>query len=246
MRGGAAEPPPPPPLAPAPSAAPEADFAKYRLVFEKTGRARYISHLDLMRTLTRAFARADVPLRHTEGFNPHPRVSLALPLPVGQESVCELMDFETDIKIPPESIPGRVNPFMPEGISARAVTAAERAASQIKWIDTCIALEYDDPRPGAADELERFFSQGRIIVQKRSKRSVLELDLAASMRLSSVQALGQRSVDIRALLSANSPAINPELLVAAISRDMAELSPDYVQASRIRLFDSDMRQFAQL
>ena len=51
-----------------------------RLLFTKTGRARYISHLDLMRTFQRAFARARIPIKHTEGFNPHPFVSIALPL----------------------------------------------------------------------------------------------------------------------------------------------------------------------
>ena len=50
-----------------------------RLLFSKTGRAKYISHLDLMRTFQRAFARAKIPIKHTEGFNPHPFVSIALP-----------------------------------------------------------------------------------------------------------------------------------------------------------------------
>ena len=49
-----------------------------RLLFSKTGRAKYISHLDLMRTFQRAFARAGIQIKHTEGFNPHPFVSIAL------------------------------------------------------------------------------------------------------------------------------------------------------------------------
>ena len=55
---------------------------KYRLLFSKTGRAVYISHLDLMRTLTRAFLRAECRLKYSEGFNPHPQISIALPLSV--------------------------------------------------------------------------------------------------------------------------------------------------------------------
>ena len=51
-----------------------------RILFSKTGRARFISHLDLMRTLQRAFFRAGIQIKHTEGFNPHPFVSIALPL----------------------------------------------------------------------------------------------------------------------------------------------------------------------
>ena len=50
-----------------------------RLLFEKTGSAVWISHLDLMRLFQRAFKRADLPLKHTQGFNPRPSVSIALP-----------------------------------------------------------------------------------------------------------------------------------------------------------------------
>ena len=53
---------------------------KCRVVFEKTGRAKYISHLDLMRTFQHSFIRAGIRIKHTEGFNPHPYISIALPL----------------------------------------------------------------------------------------------------------------------------------------------------------------------
>ena len=64
-----------------------------RLLFSKTGRAKYISHLDLMRTFQRAFSRAGIQIKHTEGFNPHPFVSIALPLSVGYSSQCEILEF---------------------------------------------------------------------------------------------------------------------------------------------------------
>ena len=54
-----------------------------RILFSKFGRARFISHLDLMRTIQRAFFRAGIQIKHTEGYNPHPFVSIALPLSVG-------------------------------------------------------------------------------------------------------------------------------------------------------------------
>ena len=67
-----------------------------RLLFEKTGSAVWMSHLDLMRLFQRAFKRAELPLTHTQGFNPRPSVSIALPLSVGVESVCELLDFDLE------------------------------------------------------------------------------------------------------------------------------------------------------
>ena len=54
----------------------------------------YLSHLDLMRVFQRAFKRADIMIWHSQGFSPRAYVSIALPLPVGSESVCEILDFE--------------------------------------------------------------------------------------------------------------------------------------------------------
>ena len=65
-----------------------------RLLFAKTGNAVWISHLDLMRVFQRAFRRGGILIRHSQGFTPGPMSPSPCPLPVGQESVCELLDFD--------------------------------------------------------------------------------------------------------------------------------------------------------
>ena len=93
-----------------------------RIVFEKKGRAVWISHLDLMRLFQRVFKRAGLPLTHTQGFNPRPSVSIALPLSVGVESSCELLDFELDGEdIPCDEIRQRLNETLVEGVKVLAV-----------------------------------------------------------------------------------------------------------------------------
>ena len=67
-----------------------------RVWFKKMGMSRFVSHLDLMRAMTRALRRADVPLWYTEGFNPHPYITFALPLSLGMESLCESMDMRIE------------------------------------------------------------------------------------------------------------------------------------------------------
>ena len=64
-----------------------------RLVFSKTDRCKYISHLDINRCMSRALSRAEIPLWFTEGFNPHPYMSFSLPLSLGVESLCESVDL---------------------------------------------------------------------------------------------------------------------------------------------------------
>ena len=86
---------------------------KLRLRFSKKGRAVYISHLDLMRTMQRAFMRAGYALRYSEGFNPHPVISILLPLGVGASSECELMDFQLTEEADLSALPTRLTAALP-------------------------------------------------------------------------------------------------------------------------------------
>ena len=100
---------------------------KLRLKFSKTGRAVYISHLDLMRTMQRVFSRAGVPLKYSEGFNPHAKISIILPLTVGTASLCEYMDFALAEDRDLAALPETLNAYMPEGIRALEAYEAPRA-----------------------------------------------------------------------------------------------------------------------
>ena len=93
-----------------------------RLLFEKTGNAIYISHLDLMRTFQRAFFRAGIPIKHTEGFNPHAFVSIALPLSVGYSSQCEILEFGLLAGVSEGEVPARMNAALPEALPSTPAT----------------------------------------------------------------------------------------------------------------------------
>ena len=93
-----------------------------RLLFEKKGTAVWISHLDLMRVFQRSFNRGGLHLTHTQGFNPRPSVSIALPLSVGIESRCELLDFNLDgDPVSNEEILSRLNHTLVDGVRVLAV-----------------------------------------------------------------------------------------------------------------------------
>ena len=89
----------------------------HRMLFEKTGRAVWMSHLDTMRLMQRAFRRAGVLLHHSQGYTPHAYVSVLLPLSVGTESVCEILEYELDE--PLEITPAQMNAVLPEGVRVR-------------------------------------------------------------------------------------------------------------------------------
>ncbi|HBT64885.1 MAG TPA: hypothetical protein DEB10_09535, partial [Ruminococcaceae bacterium] len=80
-----------------------------RIRFRKIGRAKYISHLDLTRTMTRALRRAGIPIWYTEGFNRHPYVTFASPLSLGFEGLCESMDIRLVQDMPMEELVAVLN-----------------------------------------------------------------------------------------------------------------------------------------
>mgnify|MGYP000346853142 CR=1 FL=1 len=87
-----------------------------RMRFMKTGRAKYISHLDLIRCLQRAVCRAKLPAAYSEGFHPHMQTSFATTLPLGFTGTGELMDLELSEPLPCETVMERLNAVLPEGI----------------------------------------------------------------------------------------------------------------------------------
>jgi radical SAM-linked protein len=208
---------------------------KLRLRFAKTGRAVYISHLDLMRTMQRAFFRAGLPLRYSEGFNPHAQISIALPLSVGAASLCELMDFRLDAEAELSEIPARLNAVMPEGIEAIEAYQAVRKFRELKWLRVRGDFECDNKMKR---ELERFFSAESIVVPKRTKKGVSDMDIKPAVRSISFTDRG-----LEAVVSAQEPSLNPELLVQAIEHLAPELAPDFVRFTRLEVYDEKMEIF---
>lgn len=94
---------------------------KLRFIFTKTGILRYISHLDLMRLLTRAMRRADLPLKMSEGFSPHPKLSIGRALKLGVESEHEEAAIVLRQPVEPEEFRQRLSAQLPEGISVKEV-----------------------------------------------------------------------------------------------------------------------------
>ena len=87
----------------------EGPVQRIRFIFQKTGDLRFLSHLEVMRALSRAFRRAQVPMAYSQGYNPQPKLSFALALPVGVEGLQELADIELGALLAPEELVARVN-----------------------------------------------------------------------------------------------------------------------------------------
>jgi len=216
---------------------------KLRLRFSKTGRAVYISHLDLMQTIQRGFARAGYALKYSEGFNPHPQISIALPLSVGVASVCELMDFRLKEDIDLSKMPQRLTAALPEGIEVTAAYEAEVKCANIKWLQIEGLFEFDEREPAAmAQALAAFYAQDAIVITRKTKRGMGETDIRPAIRSIEFSA-AEEGVRVSAVISAQEPTLNPELLADALRQLCPEIAPDFAKFTRIETFDSEMQVF---
>ncbi|MDR0839331.1 MAG: TIGR03936 family radical SAM-associated protein [Oscillospiraceae bacterium] len=216
-------------------------MTKTRLRMTKLGPAVYISHLDLMRTTRRAFTRADIALRHSEGFNPHPLMSFALPLSVGQESVCELLDFEAEGALPPDAAE-RLNDALPEGLRVLEIYAPEAKLSMIKYLEITGYLFYDEKDKKVSREtislFNDYFAAEKLIISKKTKRGEGEIDIKPMISSISFSYYNSKQVSISAIISAQNPTLNPASIAAALP-----LKPDLAQFRRVQIFDSNLNVF---
>ena len=216
---------------------------KLRLRFAKEGRAIYISHLDLMRTMQRAFQRAGLSLKYSEGFNPHPILSILLPLSVGMQSVCELMDFQLTAEEDLSSMSEKLTEAMPEGIRVLEVYPEGRKVKELKWLRVSGALEYDAADlQTVSNGLQEFFAKESIVIRKKTKRGEGESDIAPAIRSIGFQA-EERCIALSAVISAQEPTLNPELLVSALSQLAPQLAPDFAEFTRLEVYDAAMKVF---
>ena len=216
---------------------------KLRLRFEKTGRAVYISHLDLMHTMQRAFNRAGLPLKYSEGFNPHPQIAIALPLSVGTGSLCEIMDFKLKEETDLAALPERLTAVMPEGIRVLEAYEPQRKVAELKWLRVEGRFDYDEQDPvEMAAALEDFYRKEAIVITKKTKRGMGETDIRPGIR-EICFAPGEKEVNITSTISAQEPTINPELLAEALRQLKPELAPDFAKFTRIETYDAQMQVY---
>lgn len=217
-----------------------------RLLFSKTGRAKYISHLDLMRTFQRAFSRAGIQIKHTEGFNPHPFVSIALPLSVGYSSQCEILEFGLVGGAEAEEVPQRLTAAMPEGIVIHRCYPAQKPLKDLAYVNYIVNMEYEEGRPLEAETaMKKLLSQESLVIQKKSKKSkkgFTEVDLIPLIKSWNLEC-GRDTMTLDTVLSAQNPGLNPELIRSAFCESYPQYAPDYVNFHRRAVLDRELNLF---
>ena len=215
-------------------------MSKLRLLFIKEAQASYISHLDLMRTFQRAFPRTELDIKHSQGYHPHPIISIVLPLPVGQSSDCELLDFEVTQETDGRGIADKLNTGMPAGLRVLDCYPAVRPIRDLAYLRADVTFEYDNGVPAdAAARITELLRHPELVIQKRTKRKELaDVDIAPMIQDVSFTE-GEGVVTGTVTVQAQNPGLNPQLLEKAVSRYLTNLTPDFTRIRRRAILDAE-------
>ncbi|MDR7857071.1 TIGR03936 family radical SAM-associated protein [Tissierella sp.] len=200
-----------------------------RLIFNKKNYLKYIGHLDLMRLFHRSFGRADIPIKYSEGFNPHPKFSIANPLSLGIESDEEYMDLDLEEKIPVEEFMEKMNKVLPKDVQIIKGVYLEKEdsiASLIAW--AYYEISFDIRENNSKEELENIFNQWllkeEIIITRLRKKGKKKIEKEENIRSFIgnllVKQVKEKEITIDVLLrSGGNGNLRPNDFIEAMNRD---------------------------
>jgi len=136
---------------------------RLRVRFYRGEELKFISHLDIIRLWVRALRRARIPLEYTEGFSPHPRISLAVPLSVGVTAENELMDISITKVVSPHWFMDTVNRQLPEGLKVLEATPigpnVPSLQSQVRFTEYQVAVKTDKTEEDVKNIIDALLTQ---------------------------------------------------------------------------------------
>lgn len=188
---------------------------RLRIIFGKSGSLKYTSNLDVAKIWERVLRRADLPILYTRGFNTRPRIQLAMPLPLGISSECEILDIALRAKIAFDEaeLRDQLLAVSPPGLSIEAISQVDpRAASLHSMVESAeYRIRLHDPVDAdrLRQKLDDILARESIIIDqtRRRKRSVM---------------------DIRPLIHALQLAAPDEILAHLSVGDRGNLRPDQI------------------
>ena len=212
-------------------------MSKRRVKFSKLGMAKYISHLDLLRCFTRSIMRSGLPVEYSQGFNPHQKMTFALPLPVGVTSECEFVDISfVDGKTTDKEIKEKLNLNLPPDIRVLGVGDVGMKAADIACAEYSVTLYSDD----AIDEkrVKEFFSSDEVIVMKKTKKKIDKpINLMDYIRVWEVTGEGENTLSLRLVLDAGGERnLKPDMVVSALCKEYPEIYADNADIHRVQTF----------
>ena len=201
----------------------------YYLRYKRGESIKYVSHLDFVRVFGRAFRRADLPIAHSEGLNPHPLLTFALPLSVGYTSECELMEFVLEKELSEAEIKEKLQNAMPVGIE---ITGVYKGKTRMKKLDNALYIVKPENIP---DDIKAFLSLECILIEKKTKSGIKDTDIRGDIINITI-----KDGCFEMLLSAGSRAnLKPEVVMNAMNKYIDGYNSGECEYHRKQILDGE-------
>lgn len=214
-----------------------------RIWFSKQGRVKYVSHLDIMRCMTRAVRRANIPLWYTEGFNPHPYLNFLQPMPLGVEGLNEPLDIRIEGDISDEKIMENLNNVLPVGIKVTRVTEPYMKSNDLAFAEYEIYFEKEE---NLVSKLDKAMQSGELVCEKMGKvngrKRVKEVNVSENIKKYSVCEKKDCVLMNVILPGGNTKNVNPMNLLDSLNKYLgADMVP--LNIVRLGLLDANLIAF---
>ncbi len=189
-------------------------MSKYRITYRQGDEVKYISHLDFLRAINRVFVRADLPLKYSNGFNPHTVMTIGLPLSVGTTSSCDVLDIEFTQTLSEEHIKDSINKNCPMGIEVLSVKKADDLKPLFNISSAVYTAYFDSDKE---INLEEYKNAPSVIIEKKSKRGMKEVNIKDFIRGFEKIAPSDSMYGVKMHIDAgNVSNLKPELVLSSI------------------------------
>lgn len=207
-----------------------------RIFYEKKGRMKFVSHLDMNRFMSRLIAKSKIPVWFTEGFNQHAYMNFAVPLSLGFVGLYEVMDVKiTDDGYSLQKLVEDLNAVSTPDICFLKAAESVMHTKEIAFAEFKLSFDSID-----AEKINEFFAKESIICQKKTKKGGMkDIDIAPLIKKAELN--GNELTLI--LTAGNENNLNPSLVMTAFY-DFCGCEPDFYDVTRVMIYDKDLKQFA--
>lgn len=229
---------------------------KIRSVFNKKNYLKYISHLDLVRLFQRCFNMADIPVKFSQGYNPHPLHSISNPLSLGFESEGEFLDVELEEEMDANDFKDRMNKVLPADIQILRSEKLETKESINNLIDwSYYEIKFILNRSEDYDLnsfIVNWLKEDKVIVTKSKKKGKRKIESKVNIRplIGNITLKGRDNngfIIIETLLrSGEDGNLNPKLLMGALKEDLDEIVLESLMVKRLNVFSQNGNEIKSL
>lgn len=209
-------------------------MSNYVLKYSRQEEVKYISHLDFIRFIHRAVRRAELPMEFSKGFNPHPIMTVAMPLSVGVTSCCEYMKIAFAGDFSEDCILNTLNGVMPAGFKILAVKKDDAGQYDFKKLDRAEYIVKIET--GNKADIEKFLENKKLIVMKKSKSGEKEADIRPYIYSMEELPSDEGMMTLRMCLAAgNNYNLKPETVIDAMKKYIVGFSTGFFLIHREKI-----------